>query len=211
MDKLDQILETASILDTKEALDTEALREVYSRYEDHQSYISDLIETYRDYPGYVNQIISGLNEVGDANITGMENLIEDLYSGSSTKAIGAEFGLAYLRQYKDEVAEVEVPMGRTRKDGTVYPSPGFDIYKKDGSIVELKSYGRISPSSVEKHIEQAVGRVETGMTENVTLVYDRSDHPDYPRGKMSDRTRKILDEAARKNPNFRWKFVDSSA
>lgn len=210
MDKLDQILESASIRDMKDELDTSALQDVYGHYEDLESHISNLIEAYRDYPGYVNGIVSALNDVADADIIGMGSLIEDLYSGSSTKAIGAEFGMAYLRQYKDEVAEMEVPMARTRKDGTRFSSPGFDVMKKDGSIDELKSYGRVSPSNAKDHIDQAIGRVEKGMCEDVTLVYDRSENPDYPRGKMSDRTRQTLDEAARNNPHFNWKFVDSS-
>ncbi len=165
--------------------------------------IAELLYIYGDAPDYVNAILECLNEVAEARIVGMEEVIYDLCKGGRT-ATGAEFQLKYILDHKNEIAEVEVPSVRFRDDGSVYALKGADILNKDGSNTELKcfdfskDYYRSNAESVAaKVVAQAKDRIEKGATK-VIISFSKWG------GEMSKEFQLALEKSIGTNNKIKW-------
>lgn len=156
-------------------LDRQAVSRAVTYYGEET--MGELEYIYDDAPDYLNAITESLNEVADAGIIGMEEIVHDLAAGGAT-ASGAEYELNYVLEHKEEIAEVAVPSARFRGDDSVYGVKGMDVLNKDGSAVELKNlnfelaiYKNNAHTIVEKVVKQAKDRVENHGATKVTISF----------------------------------------
>lgn len=204
-----EMLDSAGVEVDIEVLNIENFTNILNSPDEVKDAVADFVDSYEDSPEYVNAIVECINGIVDTKIPGIEEVISQItFDTTGNQAKGAEFQLAYISRHKGEIAEVEMPRVKFRKDDSAYGVAGIDIVNRDGSVVELKNYNLNSscynqPSVVERTVDkivsQALDRVNNLGATHATTVFASWNGP------IPAAYKAALDEAFSQDSRIDWK------